>query len=47
MVVREGRILAQMRRFSESEYSTGELLNIVFYAAAPLITSTGHRIGTL
>eukprot|EP00884_Botryococcus_braunii_P014358 jgi/Botrbrau1/22923/Bobra.0030s0002.2 len=37
----------QDARFSESEYSTGEMLNIVFYAAAPLITSTGHRIGTL
>jgi hypothetical protein len=34
-------------RFKDNPYVTGELGNIVFYAAAPLVTSLGHRLGSL
>ena len=34
-------------RFKDNPYVNGELGNIVFYAAAPLVTSLGHRLGSL
>ena len=34
-------------RFKDNPYVNGELGNIVFYAAAPLVTSTGDRLGSL
>lgn len=35
------------RRFKDNPYVNGKLGNIVFYAAAPLVTSRGHRLGSL
>ncbi len=34
-------------RFKDNPYVNGEKGNIVFYAAAPLVTSTGDRLGSL
>eukprot|EP00884_Botryococcus_braunii_P023548 jgi/Botrbrau1/9878/Bobra.0080s0013.1 len=34
-------------RFNMNEHADGRAANIVFYVAAPLISTTGHRMGTL
>jgi hypothetical protein len=35
------------RRFSENFFVVSENFRLVFYVMAPLISSNGHRIGTL
>jgi hypothetical protein len=40
-------VLVWLRRFSENFFVVNESFRLVFYVMAPLISSNGHRIGTL
>ena len=39
--------LTQDTRFSENFFVVDPAFHLVFYAAAPLVSSNGHRLGTL